>query len=62
MITDLFEEFLLFFSPELYEQVDFSSTPQFLEQELQHIIPSSMSNDRIADKLVKLQLKNGEEQ
>jgi predicted transposase/invertase (TIGR01784 family) len=62
VITDLFEEFLLFFSPELYEQVDFTSPPEFLEQELQTIIPESESNHRIADKLVKLQLKNGEEQ
>jgi hypothetical protein len=62
VITDLFEEFLLFFSPDLYEQVDFTSPPQFLEQELQTILPESESNNRVADKLVKLHLKNGEEQ
>lgn len=62
VITDLFEEFLLFFSPDLYEQVDFTSPPQFLEQELQTIVPDSESNNRVADKLVKRKLKNGKEQ
>lgn len=62
VITDLFEEFLLFFSPDLYEHVDFTTPPEFLEQELHTIIPESESNQRYADKLVKLHLKNGKEQ
>lgn len=62
VITELFEEFLLFFAPELYEQVDFGTPPQFLEQELLKIIPDSDSNQRVADKLVKLLLKSGQEQ
>lgn len=62
VITELFEEFLLFFSPDLYEQVDFTFPPQFLEQELHTIIPDSESNNRTSDKLVRVQLKNGEDQ
>ncbi len=62
VITDLFEEFLLFFSPELYELVDFTIPPAFLEQELHTFIPESYSNNRVSDKLVKLKLKNGNEQ
>ena len=62
VITELFEEFLLFFSPELYEEIDFTSQPEFLEQELHTIIPDSKSNHRYADKLVKLKLKTGLEQ
>ncbi|MGM0900701.1 MAG: Rpn family recombination-promoting nuclease/putative transposase [Bacillota bacterium] len=62
VITELFEEFLLFFSPELFEEIDFTSQPEFLEQELHTIIPDSKSNHRYADKLVKLKLKNGQEQ
>ncbi|WP_338452444.1 NAD(P)H-dependent oxidoreductase [Niallia oryzisoli] len=62
IITDLFEEFLLFFSPELYEQVDFTIPPEFLEQKLHTIIPESLSNKRFSDKLVILKLKNGDEQ
>ncbi len=62
VITELFEEFLLFFAPDLYEQVNFETPPQFLEQELLMIIPDSDSNKRVADKLIKLLLKSGEEQ
>ncbi|KEF40311.1 hypothetical protein M670_00337 [Schinkia azotoformans MEV2011] len=62
VITELFEEFLLFFAPDLYEHVDFTTSPQFLEQELLKIIPDSDSNKRVADKLVKLLLKSGQEQ
>ncbi|WP_394234241.1 Rpn family recombination-promoting nuclease/putative transposase [Niallia oryzisoli] len=62
VITDLFEEFLLFFSPELYEHVDFTVPPEFLEQELHTIIPESQANKRYSDKLVKLKMKNSEEQ
>ena len=62
VITELFEEFLLFFSPELYELVDFTTPPAFLEQELHKINPESESSNRVADKLVKLKLKSGKEQ
>ncbi|MBM7662792.1 putative transposase/invertase (TIGR01784 family) [Bacillus mesophilus] len=62
VITSLFEEFLLFFSPDLYERVDFSVQHEFLEQELLTIIPDSNSNKRTSDKLVKLHLKDGNEQ
>jgi hypothetical protein len=62
VISELFEEFLLFFSPKLYEEIDFTSQPEFLEQELHTIVPDSKSNHRYADKLVKLKLKNGQEQ
>lgn len=62
VITELFEEFLLFFAPELFELADFSTPPEFLEQELQTILPESDSKKRVADKLVKLQMRNGKEQ
>ncbi|SDI86251.1 hypothetical protein [Natribacillus halophilus] len=35
VITDLFEPFMLFFAPDLYEQLDWSKQPDSLEQELQ---------------------------
>lgn len=62
IISELFEEFLLFFVPEMYEQVDFSKLPQSKEQELHKIFPSSKTKNRRADKLVGLQLKSGQEQ
>ncbi len=42
--------------------VDFTVQPEFLEQELLTILPESSSNKRTSDKLVKLQLKDGNEQ
>ncbi|MCZ2260945.1 hypothetical protein [Sporosarcina sp. G11-34] len=32
VIGELFEDFLLFFAPELHEAVDFSKTPDFLQR------------------------------
>jgi hypothetical protein len=55
VITELFEDFLLFFSPDLCKQVDFTTSQEFLEQELHTIIPDSDSKKRYADELVKLQ-------
>ena len=34
VIGELFEDFLLFFAPELHEHVDFTREPDFLQQEL----------------------------
>ncbi|MDQ0157105.1 Rpn family recombination-promoting nuclease/putative transposase [Robertmurraya andreesenii] len=62
IISELFEEFLLFFAPDLYEIADFSQPPQSREQELQKLFPSSKSKNRRADKLIGLKLKNGQEQ
>ncbi|WP_062105143.1 RpnC/YadD family protein [Bacillus niameyensis] len=62
VITELFEDFLLFFAPDLYEEIDFSNPPEFLEQELKTIFPEADSNDRVADKLVRVQLNGGEKQ
>lgn len=62
IISDFFEEFLLFFAPELYEQVDFLQAPLPREQELHKLIPTSKTKNRRADKLVGLKLKNGQEQ
>lgn len=62
IISDLFEEFLLFFAPELYEKVDFSQAPLSREQELHKLIPASKTKERRVDKLVGLKLKNGQEQ
>ncbi len=54
VISTLFEEFLLFFAPHFYEQVDFRQKPQFLEQELHKLFPKSKNKKRNSDKLVKL--------
>lgn len=58
---ELFEDFLLFFAPELYTQVDFSKTPDFLQQELFKEIIVGKKGTKYVDQIVKVHLKSGEE-
>ncbi len=60
VVTYLFNPFVAFFIPELYEQIDWKIPPEFLEKEL-HNAKNIKKSKRIVDKLVKVQLKNGEE-
>ncbi|MBD7986246.1 Rpn family recombination-promoting nuclease/putative transposase [Sporosarcina sp. Sa2YVA2] len=62
VIRDLFEDFLLFFSPELHAQVDFSKSPDFLQQELFQEVADEKEGRRMADQIVKVKLKDGAEQ
>lgn len=61
VIGDLFEDFLLFFAPELHEAVDFSKTPDFLQQELFKEILDGKIGTNFADQIVKVHLKDGKE-
>ncbi|WP_342513317.1 Rpn family recombination-promoting nuclease/putative transposase [Sporosarcina sp. FSL K6-1522] len=61
VIRELFEDFLLFFSPELHAQVDFSIETEFLQQELFQEIIKDKTGRRSTDQLVKVHLKGGEE-
>jgi predicted transposase/invertase (TIGR01784 family) len=62
IIEDLIEEFLLYFYPEWASaEVDFIKGCQFLEKELTDIALAAPVKQRIADLLVKVPLKNGEE-
>lgn len=61
LITLFFEEFVAFYLPKLYPEIDFNIPPEFLEQELHKLMTSFIKKDRRAtDKLVKVHLKNGE--
>ncbi|MCI0617689.1 cytosolic protein [bacterium] len=60
-MEDLFEDFLRFFFPDIYRDVDFSKGYQFLDNELQKIIKGSNTGKRIVDKLVKVYLADGSE-
>lgn len=62
VIGDLFEDFLLFFAPNLYEQVDFTKQPDFLQQELFQEVMDNKKGGRTADQIVKIRLKDGKEQ
>lgn len=61
VLEDLFEDFLRFFFPDIYRDVDFSKGYQFLDNELQKIIKGSNTGKRIVDKLVKVYLVDGSE-
>ncbi len=62
IIEDLFEDFLLFFFPEIHGDLDWSKGHVFLDKELQKIIKSSETGRRHADKLAKVYLRDGSEE
>lgn len=62
VIEELFEDFLLFFTPALHEQVDFTKPIEFLDGELFQEVVDKKEGRRHADRLAKVQLKNGKEQ
>ncbi|MGB0930459.1 MAG: hypothetical protein ACPGVB_06775 [Chitinophagales bacterium] len=63
IIEHLFEDFVAFFMPDLFEEIDFSRKPEFLKQELYKIIAIPENADKkINDSLVKVYLKNNTEQ
>jgi len=61
VVEDLLEDFLFTFFPEVYKEIDFSKGCEFLDKELQQIIPISETGKRIVDKLVKVYLHDGAE-
>jgi Putative transposase, YhgA-like len=60
VVTHLFRPFVEFFLHELHNEIDWSVPPEFLEKEL-HNAKNIKKAKRIVDKLVKVQLKNGEQ-
>ena len=61
IIEALFEDFLYFFFPDFVHEVDFTKPIEFLDKELQELIPDSESKNRRADLLAKVFLKSGHE-
>lgn len=59
IIEDLFEEFMLFFAPDLHEEINFSRQPEFLKQELFERVIKKKKGKKIADEIVKVHLKDG---
>jgi hypothetical protein len=62
LIIKYFYQFVDFFLPELYADLDTSRPPVFLDNELQTIWRSMKTGLKMTDKLVRVYLKNGEEQ
>ena len=62
IIEELFDDFMAFFMPDLFEEIDFSKEVIFLDKELQKIMPQKeRKGKKIGDCLAKVFLKNGEE-
>lgn len=57
IITNLFEDFIVFFLPNAYPIIDFDEPIEFLEQELHKIIADKKKKGKVInDKLVKVKL------
>ena len=56
-----FMNFMAFFFPEIYTDIDWSRSYEFLDQELQKIVRDAELGKRFADKLVKIWRVGGEE-
>ncbi|MFN8493726.1 MAG: DUF4351 domain-containing protein [Caldilineaceae bacterium] len=61
VITHFFDSFLAFFFADIYEAVDWTRPPEFLDKELQQISVEAKIRRRLADTLVKVWLRNGTE-
>jgi len=61
IIESLIDDFLWYFFPAYADQIDFERGFEFLDTELQKLIPDNPGKKRHADKLIKVWFKNGEE-
>jgi len=50
-----------FYFPNAYEKIDWSTEPIFLDQELRAVVQDAELGKRFIDKLVSVQLINGDE-
>jgi transcription termination factor NusB len=57
-----FEEFILFFLPNVHTQIDWTKPIEFLDKELEEVVKDAEIGRRFADKLVKIYLTNGSEE
>ncbi len=60
-IEEFFEEFFLFFFPEVHADIDWSKGYTFLDKELQKIVRQSKTTKLYVDKLARVYRKSGEE-
>ncbi|HEY9710191.1 MAG TPA: hypothetical protein V6D48_18430 [Oculatellaceae cyanobacterium] len=60
-LQQYFESFLTFCFAEVHTLIDWSRQPQSLDKELEQIVREAESGKRIADKLFKVWLRDGEE-
>ncbi|WP_059001133.1 DUF4351 domain-containing protein [Leptolyngbya sp. NIES-2104] len=58
-LDDYFQEFIAFFFPQIYADIDWNREYEFLDKELQQIVRDAEIGKRYADKLVKVWRKSG---
>jgi hypothetical protein len=56
-----FEEFTAFFFPQAHAEIDWTMGHEFLDKELQQVVRDAELRRRLADKLVKVWSRDGEE-
>jgi predicted DNA-binding protein (MmcQ/YjbR family) len=61
VLDTCFKEFIEFFYPDIYQDIDWTKAPIFLDKELRQITRESKTGRRYVDKLVKVYRKTGEE-
>jgi hypothetical protein len=61
MLELYFKEFMVFFFPKIHTTIDWKRGYEFLDKELQQVVRDAELGLRLADKLVKVWLKNGQE-
>jgi len=61
IIETLIDDFIRYFFPTYAEEIDFERGFEFLDTELQQLLPDNPSSKRHADKLIKAWLKNGKD-
>jgi hypothetical protein len=61
ILESYFPDFMQFFFPHIYDEIDWSRGYDFLDQELQQVVRDAELGKRLADKLVKVWKHGGEE-
>ncbi|MFN6539778.1 MAG: Rpn family recombination-promoting nuclease/putative transposase [Nostoc sp. EkiNYC01] len=62
ILQTYFPEFMQFFFPSAYNEIDWTKEIEFLDKELMEAVKDAEIGRRFADKLVKLYLKNGQQE
>ncbi|MFM8309496.1 MAG: hypothetical protein ACKN87_21335, partial [Microcystis aeruginosa] len=60
-ISTYLAEFLNFFYPNIYQEIDWNQTPISLDKELEQITAAAKTEQRYADKLLKVWLLDNQE-
>ncbi len=61
ILEEYFPQFMLFFAPQAYQEIDWDKGYEFLDKEFQKIFPQSSTGRRYVDKLIKVYRLDGNE-